>query len=575
MASLGSLGSLVIELAANTARLQSDMGKAVGIAQSAAGKLQSAFKFAGGGLLGGAVLGIAKQAIDLGGALDDARIKAGVSGRAISELAYAAKFAEVDLASLSTALQKMQVFLSNAATGGKAQNEALRALGLTFKELKELAPDKQFELIADRISQLKDPADRTRAAVELFGKSGASLLPLFEQGAAGIRKAREEAQRLGASFSDQQLKKLAEAGDAVDRLSLSWQSFATTLTAKVSPPLIAVLDALSGVNRARAQEEAGKNLALLSSQLKALERQRGSIKGPNIDTSELDAKIAAIRKKIDDLLQPIDTSQLLSQRGRRTVPGFEAAAEEAKAAATRITEAFELDPETLDRIAFEDWKRQTVENMDEVIRAGADMEDELSDYADEMANSWEGASESISTFADQAARNMQDAFADFLFDPFENGIKGMLKGFVDILRRMVAEAAAAKIFEALGFGQKSGGGGGIFDKLLGGLVGGGRNGVGGLRIPGTIPGFANGGSFEVGGGPGIDANLVAFRATRGERVTISKPGMGGGGVVIAPTYNIDARGATSELINALPEILRRRDAQLREDIIEGLRRGRY
>ena len=44
-------------------------------------------------------------------------------------------------------------------------------------------------------------------------------------------------------------------------------------------------------------------------------------------------------------------------------------AEEAKAAATRITEAFELDPETLDRIAFEDWKRQTVENMDEVIRA--------------------------------------------------------------------------------------------------------------------------------------------------------------------------------------------------------------
>lgn len=38
----------------------------------------------------------------------------------------------------------------------------------------------------------------------------------------------------------------------------------------------------------------------------------------------------------------------------------------------------------------------------------------------------------------------------------------------------------------------------------------------------TMPGFATGGSFSVGGRSGIDRNLVAFRATKGEMVNITK-----------------------------------------------------
>lgn len=70
------------------------------------------------------------------------------------------------------------------------------------------------------------------------------------------------------------------------------------------------------------------------------------------------------------------------------------------------------------------------------------------------------ATDSMSTFADQAARNMQDAFADFLFDPFEDGVGGMLKGFGEALRRMIAEAVAAdlasKVFGKAGGGDGSG-----------------------------------------------------------------------------------------------------------------------
>lgn len=77
----------------------------------------------------------------------------------------------------------------------------------------------------------------------------------------------------------------------------------------------------------------------------------------------------------------------------------------------------------------------------------------------------------MSQFAIQAARNMQTGFAQWLYDPFKDGLKGMLSGFIDMLRKMVAEAAAAKIFDAL-LGTRNSKGqntGGLLDKLFSGL----------------------------------------------------------------------------------------------------------
>src|SRR5574340_754130 len=59
------------------------------------------------------------------------------------------------------------------------------------------------------------------------------------------------------------------------------------------------------------------------------------------------------------------------------------------------------------------------------------------------------------------AQGLERSFADFLFNPFDKGLKGMLQGFLQMLQRMVAEAVAAdltnKIMGSAG-GGKSGGG---------------------------------------------------------------------------------------------------------------------
>ena len=153
----------------------------------------------------------------------------------------------------------------------------------------------------------------------------------------------------------------------------------------------------------------------------------------------------------------------------------------------------------------------------------------------------------MSEYAKRAAQNMQDAFADFLFDPFEDGLKGMLKSFIDTIRRMVAEQAAAGIFDIV----KQGGGGaaGNFLRFL-------------------LPGFATGGSFVVGGSGGTDSQFVPFMATPGERVTVSKPGQRSGGD-ISIVNNIDARGADeARIMRVMPSIMETTKTQTIATIIK-------
>jgi hypothetical protein len=75
----------------------------------------------------------------------------------------------------------------------------------------------------------------------------------------------------------------------------------------------------------------------------------------------------------------------------------------------------------------------------------------------------------MTQFAIEGARNMQDAFADFLFDPFDKGMSGMLESFGNTIKRMLANAAASQILGAL-FGSEFGKTGEI-GGVLGGVLG--------------------------------------------------------------------------------------------------------
>jgi tape measure domain-containing protein len=79
----------------------------------------------------------------------------------------------------------------------------------------------------------------------------------------------------------------------------------------------------------------------------------------------------------------------------------------------------------------------------------------------------------LENIAKEGAKNIQDAFANFLFDPFADGLGGMVRGFVDALRKMAAEALAQQAIKALlgALGGMGGGYGAFFTSIAGSVAG--------------------------------------------------------------------------------------------------------
>ena len=136
------------------------------------------------------------------------------------------------------------------------------------------------------------------------------------------------------------------------------------------------------------------------------------------------------------------------------------------------------------------------ERMTNSVRAIEAEEDFEAIYGglDRISAKTQETKDAMTAFADQAARNMQSSFADFLFDPFENGISGMVEGFSDSLRRMAAELAASKMFELLSTWATGyrGKGSGVINKIGSAMQGkkgfaeGGYTGAGGVYDPAGI-----------------------------------------------------------------------------------------
>ena len=120
------------------------------------------------------------------------------------------------------------------------------------------------------------------------------------------------------------------------------------------------------------------------------------------------------------------------------------------------------------RTPLENYVKQ-IQNLQSLLAEGSVNQDTFNRAIAQAEQGFESASkaakdstDTMSEYAKQAARNMQSAFADFLFDPFKQGLSGLLTSFGQTLQRMAAQALASRIFDAIGsWGSSNSGGGGI------------------------------------------------------------------------------------------------------------------
>ena len=180
-----------------------------------------------------------KGLVELGGKLSDLSAKTGLSTTTLQELRFAGALVGVSMEEAAGAVGKMQKAIVEGDT-------VFARLGLSLANLRKLDTAGQFDAVATAIRSIKDPAQQTAAAMEAFGKGGASILPLIKSDTAA---AREEFQRLGLSISEGAVAAADKLGDEFTKVSFAFEGVKNQLAAGIveSGALTVATEALKAV----------------------------------------------------------------------------------------------------------------------------------------------------------------------------------------------------------------------------------------------------------------------------------------------------------------------------------------
>jgi broad-specificity NMP kinase len=204
--------------------------------------------------------------------VDDLSKRTGVSTQTLQAYQFAAEQSGVSVETFGKGVQKLGINLGEAQTGNKGAIKSFADLGLSVQELSRLSPEAAFEAVAAAISQLPGPAQQAAAAVSLFGKSGAELVPVFAEGAGYLSEMRAEAERLGLVLSKDQVQGLAKIDDSFAKLNATFFALKARVTAELAPALVAAAEsAATFISKVDVKDVVNKAQAAVSDLVRALE----------------------------------------------------------------------------------------------------------------------------------------------------------------------------------------------------------------------------------------------------------------------------------------------------------------
>ncbi len=160
------------------------------------------------------IVGASKHFADLGSQMHDLAMRTGLTADNMSELKYAA---------------------DQTGTSIDVVEKGLRAM-----EKNGINP-KKFDEVLKAISEIADEAERTQAALAIFGKFGTQLLPM----AGELPQLRAEARALGVSISPRQADRADELGDAFGRLKSALSGVMMQVGSAFAPAMTNMIDMLT------------------------------------------------------------------------------------------------------------------------------------------------------------------------------------------------------------------------------------------------------------------------------------------------------------------------------------------
>lgn len=575
----GVIGALRVTLGLSTAAFETGLKKARGGLSSFASFAKSAGMVAGAALVamatgvGLALKGMLEKADQMGKMAQSV----GVPVEELSRLAYAAELSDISIEQLGTALKKQSRGMSDAAGGTGAAADAYERLGVavtnsdgTLRSNTDVMAD-----VADRFAGMEDGAQKTALAMQIFGKSGADMIPLLNGGSAGLREMMEEAEALGLTIDAKTAAAAERFNDNLTRLKSVGQGVTTQLAASMAPimatvsdlfvkmakngalmnaagtalgftfkalvsVLLVVIGTISiGVTRltsfakafmaaakgdfagawAELRKGATSSKAIFDStigQIPAVWRGAGSeaaAMAPRVGTqlaAPLEDAAGKAKKAKDEIAEAAREAARQQEEAARVIEGLAGKGEKA---ARQYSENLAILRRELDagRLSLDDYE-QALERLNLEFEANrgefepADIE--LNPVLTSPGEIQE-VNAGIQASAEEARTAFGQAFSDAVLALTEGRWTDLLAEWVRGWAQRGLDDLGAQLYDLFkGMGGWSGIGAMVSNAFGGGI---------------KLPGFDNGADFIVNGAAGIDRNLVAFRASRGERVRVETP----------------------------------------------------
>lgn len=584
------IGALRVSLSADTAQFETGLKRTqaqLTLFERSFGRFSSTLRAGLAGAAGALTVGAVSKAIGAlitkYGDLADAAERASVSTDFLQGFGAVARDAGVSMDEVVGMIQKFNIEIGEAAAKGGPLLDQLRANGIAIRDANgelRTTEDLFFDIV-DLIGRAESAQEAAFLSQLAFGRSAKEVLAVLRQHPAEIKKGMQAAKESGEVVDAELVKAADEFGD---RWATGWARFqghaATALltamrgaetlnkelddiSSRGSSPgleLLKWLGLISDANDLREESkrlEAGIAAAMEEGTLAVAETLK-------LRLAEVNAQLGVIKSQANSLGPAWERfgrgGGMATSRGpaavietdeeRRKREEAAKAIEDQKKEVTELIDELKFEQQQLARTALEqeiatnlrkagatataDQRREIIATTAAAFSYAQDIKEATDLERKALAESarlWEDIGKAIET----SVLNVFDSLIDKTFT-WRDALADTLRLAASVL----ANIGSQSVSNAGGWGQ--------------------------------LLGFAQGGSFTVGGSGGVDSQLVAFRATPGEQVTIDDGGPMGG-FTFAPSTVIDARGSSMSE-QKLKTILDARDRAWREALPSQFKQAR-
>lgn len=186
-----------------------------------------------------AIKGMIEKSMELGVELKHMSEQTGISAENLSVLRYVSETTDVSFETLSKGFKKLSTTIFEMHEGTKLAKDSFAALGLSEQQVDAVGNDMYgvMALVADKFKEMPDGIQKNAIATQLFGRAGQELIPVLNQGAAGIEEYRAKAQSLGIVLDEQGVEKMETLHKSLVDVKASFEGAALSITGAMAPAL--------------------------------------------------------------------------------------------------------------------------------------------------------------------------------------------------------------------------------------------------------------------------------------------------------------------------------------------------